>query len=604
MLSGQRQPPNLRWPESPPPVTSESVGNVRILGIEGGGSKTAWVLVESEGGNFHIIEEGQLPPTNFRLTSRERLAAIFREMPREVERLGAFLAGCGEEDQAALAKLCAEIWPNAAIIVGSDRASGFAAAFGNGDGIAVNAGTGSSITARRGGRMEQAGGWGHILGDAGGGYYLALQTLRFVLRDHDLYRRSSDLSPEILRLLCLNDLNQLVRWAQTAGKMEIATLAPIVFAAAAAGHEQVKEILHAGARVLAEYTRAVAERLEYRDPPVALLGSLFREHSIYVEIFRGELAALLPTAPVSVAQKSSSLGAAWLALSASAKFVALPETSTPEVTVASTEQPNERSLELDKLSARELVDLFVAEEAFVQEALRAAAGELATGLMMAAEAMQNGGRLFYVGAGTSGRLGVLDASEIPPTFGAPPELVQGIIAGGAEALHHSVEGAEDAAGAGALAVAERGVAAGDVLCGISASGRTPFVRGALQGAKERGARTILLSCNPAAADSPNELDVRIILPTGAELLTGSTRLKAGTATKVALNILSTGAMIRLGRVRGNLMIDLAATNEKLRDRATRLVAQLAACDYEAARARLARNGWSVRAALATLKPAE
>src|SRR5450432_115284 len=272
--------------------------------------------------------------------------------------------------------------------------------------------------------------------------------------------------------------------------------------------------------------------------------------------------------------------------------------SGAEIAVAATEQINERSLDLENLSPRELVDLFVAEEEFVHEALRSAAEQLAEAITLVAAALKNNGRLFYIGAGTSGRLGVLDASEIPPTFGAPPELVQGIIAGGAGAFRRSVEGAEDDATAGGCAIVERGVTANDVVCGISASGRTPFVRGALRRARECGAHTLLLTCNPAVDSSPNELSLRIDLPTGPELLAGSTRLKAGTATKVALNILSTGAMVQLGRVHGNLMIDLTATNEKLRDRATRLVAQLAQCDYEMAAERLAQNGWSVRAALA------
>ena len=236
-------------------------------------------------------------------------------MPRPVERVGAFLAGCGTPaDRADLAKLCAEVWPEASIVTGSDRESGFAAAFGEGDGIAVNAGTGSSVTGRRDGRVERAGGWGHILGDAGGGYYLSLQMLRFVLRDYDLHRRGSDLAQEVLRALGLNDLNELVRWAQTAGKMEIAMLAPIVFATGAAGHAEVNDILRAGAHVLAEYTSAMAARLEFHTPPVALLGGLFLGHSIYVVAYRRELAELLPAAIVFVAEKSPALGAAWLAL--------------------------------------------------------------------------------------------------------------------------------------------------------------------------------------------------------------------------------------------------------------------------------------------------
>jgi N-acetylmuramic acid 6-phosphate etherase len=204
--------------------------------------------------------------------------------------------------------------------------------------------------------------------------------------------------------------------------------------------------------------------------------------------------------------------------------------------------------------------------------------------------------LFYLGAGSSGRLGVLDASEIPPTFGASPELVQGIIAGGATALHRSVEGAEDEGSNGALAIDRRGIKDVDVVIGITASGRTPFVLGALARAKSLGAKTVLLSCNPAR-DQRVDVDLAIELAVGPEILTGSTRLKAGTATKIALNIISTGAMVALGKVRGNLMIDLHTTSTKLRDRAVRVVADLAQCDYESARNLLEANDWNLRAAM-------
>ncbi len=574
-----------------------------VLGIEGGGTRTSWALFACNGEELRLQREGQLPATNFRLTTRDRILELWRDLPRPVDRVGAFLAGCGTPaDRTDLARLCAEVWPQAAIVTGSDRESGFAAAFAAGDGIAVNAGTGSSVTGRRHGRMERAGGWGHILGDAGGGYDVSVQTLRAVLRDYDLHRRGGELATEILRTLSLNDLNELVRWAQTAGKMEIATLTPVVFSAAAAGHERVLEILRAGARVLAQYTVAVAERLEFPAPPVALLGGLFRGHSIYVATFEKELAAVLPPARAFVAEKSSSLGAAWLALGRAPRLAPPGENPVTAITAAVTEEINPRSGELDRLTPLALVDLFVAEEKSVEEALRGAAPRLAEGIDLIAAALKKDGRLFYVGAGTSGRLGVLDASEIPPTFGTSPELVQGIMAGGANALHRSVEGAEDDRAAGARAVLERGVAARDVVCGISASGRTPFVWGALKQARALGARTIFLTCQLPAERPPDECDLRIDLPTGPELLAGSTRLKAGTATKVALNILSTGALVQLRRVRGNLMIDLRATNDKLRDRAARMLAELAGCDYATARERLVQHRWNVRAALAEIRP--
>jgi N-acetylmuramic acid 6-phosphate etherase len=194
---------------------------------------------------------------------------------------------------------------------------------------------------------------------------------------------------------------------------------------------------------------------------------------------------------------------------------------------------------------------------------------------------------------------VLDASEIPPTFGAAPDLVQGIIAGGATALHSAVEGAEDQAEAGALAAIERGVTLRDVVLGISASGRTPYVLGALTQAREIGAKTILLTCNPRRRrEAKLSWHIEIDLATGPEIVTGSTRLKAGTATKVVLNIISTCSMVRLGKVHENLMVDVRASNQKLRDRAIRLVRHLRGASDEEARAALEKTDWNVRAAVA------
>ena len=572
----------------------------RILGVEGGGTKTSWVLVEFDGASFAVIEQGKLPPSNFRLVSPERLRAIFQQMPREAHRVGMFLAGCAtEDDRSVVRKLSGEIWPNARIVAGSDRDSGLAAALGRNDGIAVNAGTGASVTGRRGDRLEKAGGWGHILGDAGGGYSLALQALRFILREYDLHRGEAQFTATILRALSLNSRDALVRWAQTADKDDIAGLAPVVLECAMNGDESVMKIVEDGAGVLSEYTSAVATRLGLLAPKVILLGGLFQRDGVYVHAFKRKLKKNLSDARVALSEKSPELGAAWLAAQSEEHppVLVIPSgAETENLGRAVTEQRNPRSENLEKLSADELVGLFVEEETFVQEALRKAHAPLARAIEVVTKALRDRGRLFYVGAGTSGRLGVLDASEIPPTFSASPEMVQGIIAGGATALSRSVEGAEDDSGRGALAIQERGVNGSDVVCGITASGRAPFVLGALAEAKKRGAQTILLTCNPERDRRP-DCDLEIDLETGPELLTGSTRLKAGTATKVALNIISTGAMIALGKVRGNLMIDLTTSNAKLRDRAVRLVAELAQCDQTQAAERLKAHGWNVRAAL-------
>ena len=575
-------------------------GGEKILGVEGGGTKTSWVLTERGENDLRILDQGKLPPANFRLAKPDELRAMFRELPKEIARAGIFLAGCGTEgDRQLLTRLCAEVWPNAKIVVGSDRDSGLAAALGNGDGIVVNAGSGSSVTGRRDKKIENAGGWGHILGDAGGGYFLSIQALRLILREYDLNRGEVQFTTKVLRALALNNLDELVRWAQTADKMEVAMLTPVVFEAAASGDSRVMEIIEEGARVLCEYTEAVATRLHVLAPKVVLLGGLFQRDSIYNHAFRRRLKKTLPDARVSNSERAPEFGAAWL----TAEMQSWPEIQVgiaPEkiddVAAALTEQRNPRSENLEKMNAQDLVKLFVDEEKFVDEGLRAASADLARAVELVAESLGKGGRLFYIGAGTSGRLGVLDASEIPPTFGASPELVQGIIAGGATALHRSVEGAEDESSRGALAMDRRGVKDFDIVLGITASGRTPFVLGALTQAKSLGAKTILLSCNPAREKKVN-VDLAIDLAVGPEILTGSTRLKAGTATKVALNIISTGAMVALGKVRGNLMIDLNTSSAKLRDRATRMLAELTECDYNSARAQLEQSGWDLRSVL-------
>ena len=587
----------------------------RILGVEGGGTKTAWVLVETvlsanaSAWEFRVLEQGKLPASNFRLTSPERLRAILAELPKQIDRAGVFLAGCGtEEDRCALKQMCLEIWPNAKVVTGSDRDSGLAAALDHGDGIVVNAGSGSSVTGRRGERIERAGGWGHILGDAGGGYFLSIHALRLVLREHDLGRSEMDFTAKILRVLSLNNLDELVRWVQTADKMELAMLAPVVFEAATAGDGRMMEIIEEGARVLCEYTEAVASRLHLLAPKVVLIGGLFQRDSIYTHAFRRRLKKNLPDARVTTAERAPEVGAAWLAAELGDHITVREKLALSEIdslAAALTEQRNPRSENLEKLSPREVVQLFVDEEKFVQDALRDAVADLARAIEIVAEALRNGGRLFYVGAGSSGRIGVLDASEIPPTFGAAPDLVQGVIAGGVTALHRSAEAVEDDETAGALAMERRGVKDRDVVVGITASGRTPFVVGALSRAKSSGAKTILLTCNPAVAGgadagqprspiSATTIDLVISLEVGPELLTGSTRLKAGTATKVALNIISTGAMVVLGKVRGNLMIDLHTTSTKLRDRAVRVVAEVTQSDYDTARQKLEASGWNLR----------
>src|SRR5713226_8095287 len=355
-------------------------GGEKILGVEGGGTKTSWVLVERGQSDLCVLDQGKLPPANFRLATPDELRAMFRELPREIARAGIFLAGCGTEgDRQSLTRICAEVWPNAKIIVGSDRDSGLAAALGNGDGIVVNAGSGSSVTGRRDKRIENAGGWGHILGDAGGGYFLSIQALRLILREYDLHRGEVQFTTKILRALALNNLDELVRWAQTADKMEVAMLTPVVFEAAAGGDSRVMEIIEEGARVLCEYTEAVGWRLHALAPKIVLLGGLFQRDSIYNHAFRRRLKKTLPDTRVANSERAPEFGAAWLA----AEMQSWPEVhSQPaadkidDLAAALTEQRNPHSKNLEEMKAQDFVKLFVDEEKFVGEALYAAIVDL------------------------------------------------------------------------------------------------------------------------------------------------------------------------------------------------------------------------------------
>ena len=262
----------------------------------------------------------------------------------------------------------------------------------------------------------------------------------------------------------------------------------------------------------------------------------------------------------------------------------------------STEQRHPATGEIDDLDTPDLVRLINREDARVPEAVAEVLPELAGAVDLVVQAIRSGGRLFYAGAGTSGRLGILDASECPPTYGTDPGLVQGLIAGGEGAVFRAVEGAEDEPDGAVEQLDARGLGSTDIVVGIAASGVTPWVLGALDHARSLGCATILVSCSPSAAAAV-KADMKILPEVGPEVVTGSTRLKAGTATKLVLNTLTTAAMVRLGKTYGNLMVDLKPTNAKLRDRSCRILAVLSGLDPEAARRHLETVGWDLKLAL-------
>lgn len=263
-----------------------------------------------------------------------------------------------------------------------------------------------------------------------------------------------------------------------------------------------------------------------------------------------------------------------------------------------TEQRNPRSEAIGELSSLEIVRVINREDASVADAVGREAEAVARAADLAVAAFRSGGRLIYVGAGTSGRLGVLDATEMPPTYGTDPAMVQGVIAGGRAALVRSREGAEDHPEDGAAAMDERAVDTEDFVLGIAASGTTPYVRGALIRARERGARTGFLLCTPPDRELLDTHDVVIAPLTGPEVVTGSTRMKAGTATKMVLNTITTAAMVRFGKVHGNLMVDLRVSCEKLQDRGERILMATLGLGRAGARALLGEAGGHVKTALA------
>lgn len=272
-----------------------------------------------------------------------------------------------------------------------------------------------------------------------------------------------------------------------------------------------------------------------------------------------------------------------------------------EIANLATEQRNPASMEIDAKSVREVLEIINSEDKKVPVAVEHEIPYIEEAVNHIVKAFKNGGRLLYFGAGTSGRLGVVDASECPPTYGTPPELVQGFIAGGKEAMFKAQEGAEDKESSGAADIMAAGVTSKDVVCGIAASRRTPYVVGAIKKAKELGAVTLYITCTPRESFNIEGVDVAMCPYVGPEVVMGSTRMKSGTAQKLVLNMLTTTAMIRLGKVYENMMIDLQMTNKKLIERAKRVVMTITGLSYEEATSYLNEADWHVKTALVMIK---
>ncbi len=586
--------------------------------------------------NGRLVKRVEAGPANVRLLSEQALVRLFKSLnvlprPRAVA-IG--LAGARtESDRERIRRAAAKVWPGTPCHATSDLETALMAGeppraklkFKNrsataarlsGTRVLILSGTGSCCFGRtQGGKSAKAGGWGHLLGDKGSGYEIGLRGLKAVVYCYDRDGVWPALGARLLRALQLNEPEELIGWVQQAGKNDVAALAVEVFAAWKQRDRIATDIIAAAASSLARDGLACARRLVAKSAPVQFLlaGGTLVKQPRFAQLVSRQVRRLWPQASVTVLKRESAWGAVEMAAAAlgaetendkvARRDLAKEEPELRKVLAASpTEQRNPRSMRLDEMPLAEAIALMLDEDARIPAAILAERKRIERAVRVITRAFKRGGRLFYVGAGTSGRLGVLDASECPPTFQTPPEMVQGIMAGGRKALWQAVEGAEDDPQAGAGAIQFRKVNRRDVVVGIAASGRTPFVWGALQEAKRRQAFTVLLTLNPNYRISRERRPALVISPNvGPEILTGSTRLKAGTATKLILNILTTLSMVRLGKVASNLMVDVKASNSKLRDRAVRILQQLSGAEEQRVREALEASGWQIKRAWARLK---
>ena len=580
-----------------------------ILGIEGGGTRTTALLADARG---REIQRAIFGPGNVRLLDDRALRRLLRQISKQFESpdaIGLGLAGARHaKDRARVQAEVAKVWKATPCRMTHDLEIALAGFNAKETAVLVLSGTGSCCFGKAAdGRTAKMGGWGHILGDKGSGFEIGLRALKAVVFYFDRDGTWSRLGESLLTATGTNEPDDLIDWVAAADKNAVAALAPEVFAAAKKRDRIARDILEGAAGMLAKDAVNCAVKLAQKNKPVhfVLAGGVLRSQPAFARKVRQAICERWPQATVQVQKHEGVWGAIELAknlLKDTAQSIT-PSTRTlrPPTHIPATEQRNPRSMELDQLSLPEAVNLMLKEEQRAAKAVRTEGKTIARLAGWVAKALADGGRLFYVGAGTSGRLGVLDASECPPTFRARPEQVQGIIAGGPRALTEAIEGAEDDADAGGRAIQFRGVTQKDVVIGIAASGNTPFVWGALKTAAQRGARTALICFNPTLKRRAKVPHLILAPDIGPEVLTGSTRLKAGTATKLILNCITTLAMVRLGKVAGNLMVDVDPKNEKLRDRAIRIVMTLSEVDATTAQAALAKHGWMVQRALTHLK---
>ncbi|MFA0784775.1 N-acetylmuramic acid 6-phosphate etherase [Fervidibacter sacchari] len=600
-----------------------------VIGIDGGATKTVATVVAEDGSVLSVGTAGGANPLVWGDAAFDNIrsacdAALTIAQTDWEEVAFAFIGMAGADEpnspshKFALSQLQHRL--PVPFALDNDGIVAHAGALAGGEGIVVVAGTGAIAIGIADSQRVRVDGMGHWFGDEGSATWIALQGLRAAARAQDGRGEPTRLVEVLPKTLMVNSLRDAASLLASGDltKFDLALAAVSVAKVAEEGDKVAQKILQDAVSHLAESAFAAARKLGRFDLTISFTGGVFRLTPNMPELFREALSRQLPNAQVQEPQLPPHLGAALLAakqigwevnegwvdkLVETGKQWGYFDLGAGLVEVLPrllSEQRNPASMFLDQLDVEAILTLINDEDHKVAPAVRQEIPAIAQAVRWAVRGLSRGGRLIYVGAGTSGRLGIMDAAECPPTFGTPPDWVIGVIAGGPQAVFRAVEGAEDDMEAGREEMRKLGVGENDVVVGLSVSGRTPFVIAAMDEARKRGAKTVAITVNrdaPIAAVA----DVVIAPVVGPEIVAGSTRMKAGTAQKLILNMISTATMVRLGRVRSNLMIDLRTWSVKLRERAKRIVAQLAGVSIPEAEKALEANNWEVRKAVAWLQ---
>jgi len=600
-----------------------------VVGVDGGATKTVATVVAEDGSVLSVGTAGGSNPLIWSETAFDNIrsacdAALTIAQTDWEDVAFAFVGMAGVDEpnspahKFALSQLQSKLpFP---FTLDNDGFVAHAGALAGKEGVVVVAGTGAITVGVVNGERVRVDGMGHWFGDEGSATWIGLQALRAAARAQDGRGEKTKLVEVLPKALMVNSLRDAASLLASGDltKFELAMLAVTVAEVAEEGDVVAQRILQDAVSLLAESAVAALRRLGDTGLPISFTGGVFRLTPQMPELFRKAVSERLPEARVFEPKLPPHLGAALLAakevgwevnekwldkMAETGKQWGYFDLGAGLVEVLPrllSEQRNPASMLLDQLDVEAILTLINDEDHKVAPAVRQEIPAIAQAVRWAVRGLSRGGRLIYVGAGTSGRLGIMDAAECPPTFGTPPDWVIGVIAGGPQAVFRAVEGAEDDMEAGREEMRKLGVGENDVVVGLSVSGRTPFVIAAMDEAKKRGAKTVAITVNrdaPIAAVA----DVVIAPVVGPEIVAGSTRMKAGTAQKLILNMISTATMVRLGRVRSNLMIDLRTWSVKLRERAKRIVAQLAGVSISEAEQALEANNWEVRKAISWLQ---